>query len=465
MRATLAGLVAISLSIALGGCGQPDDIDQLSQAAKDSKKIAVNVTLNTAVTDAILAELGTHGQVKRSFVELQAVTMTALEDELPAIRALPYVELATPDAERSAAPIDTVGVTNFANGYSTWDLDAINVTEPGQGRVTSYTGAGVYVAVIDTGLVDSWRQVFPEERIATEYAASFQGGGAREVGGVGMQPNKWEHDQNSHGTHVTSTIIGYSLGGAPINGVAPLAKVIPIKVLNQNGSGFSSMVAAGILWAAQLKAGPLAAHPVVINMSLGGPYLDAIEQKAMDYAISQGVLIVAAAGNEGTWGMGYPGAYAPVISVAAAGWTGEWVGTPYWWYAVDVADPTSAEQFYITDFSSRARPGQDLDVAAPGSWIVGPYKINSSNVPTYYYLGGTSMASPHVAGVVALMAEKNPALTNAQAEAILQNTALALPAGCRDVTGPSGLVETFCWENDAPGAGLVLADAALAATP
>jgi hypothetical protein len=81
------------------------------------------------------------------------------------------------------------------------------------------------VAVLDTGLLDSWRQYFPEQRIATQYATAFSGGGG-EVGNVSTVPNQWEHDQNSHGTHVTSTILGYKLGTAARNGVAPLATVI-----------------------------------------------------------------------------------------------------------------------------------------------------------------------------------------------------------------------------------------------
>jgi subtilisin family serine protease len=64
---------------------------------------------------------------------------------------------------------------------------------------------------------------------------------------------------------------------------------------------------------------------VIINMSLGGSVLDAVEKAAIDYAISQGVIIVASAGNRGAAGMGYPGAYGPVISVAASGWIGEWL--------------------------------------------------------------------------------------------------------------------------------------------
>lgn len=438
-------------------------VSTVAAAAPTAKKIGINVVLNTDVTDTLLADLGTHGKVRDVVVEIKAVTLQAYETELPIIRALPYVAAAGPDQARNGSPIDTVAATDFTNGISTWDQDAINVTDFGIGRTLDYDGSGVYVAVLDTGLVDSWRQYFPQERIAAEYAISFGGGGG-EMGAVSDQPNKWEHDQNSHGTHVTSTILGYNRIGVPVNGVAPLAKVIPVKVLNQNGSGWSSVVARGITYVGDLKAGPLADSPVVINMSLGGSELDAMEKAAIDYAISQGVIIVASAGNEGEAGMGYPGAYAPVISVAASGWVGEWVGGRTWWKDADVADPTNPADFYITDFSSRQLAGQDLDVAAPGSWAVGPYQVNSGQI-SFYFLGGTSMSSPHVAGIVALMAQKDPSLVASDAETILESSAIALPAGCRDITGPSGAVEHLCWEANATGAGLVTADAALAAMP
>jgi subtilisin family serine protease len=434
--------------------------------ASQDKMIGVNVVLKTDITNAILAELGRFGSVRDVVPVLDAVTMRARASELGSIQALPFVASASPDAERTGAPVDTVAAENFTNGLSTWNLDAINVTDFGfNNRQVLQDGTGVYVAVVDTGLLDSWRQYFPQERIAVEYAIAFGGGGG-EVGNVSSQPNKWEHDQNSHGTHVTSTILGYSLGGTPVNGVAPMATVIPVKVLNQNGSGWSSVVARGIVYVADLKAGPLAGSPVVINMSLGGPTLDAMEQAAIDYAISKGVIIVASAGNEGTAGMGYPGAYEPVISVAASGWTGEWMppGNGSWWRNRDVPDPTNPADFYITDFSSRKLAGQDLDVAAPGSWVVGPYQTNSGQT-SYYFLGGTSMASPHVAGIVALMAQKDPALTASDAETILEESAIPLKPGCREVHTSSGATVEYCWGADATGAGLVNADAALSLTP
>ena len=433
-------------------------------AASGSGTIGINVLLNTKVSDKILTDLGSRGTVLDVMTELNALTMRIKAGKLAAIQALPYVAAANPDAVRKGAPIDAVAAADFNDGLSTWNLDAINVTDYDvDTRTVDYNGAGVYVAVLDTGLLDSWRRYFPEERIAEDYARCFGGGGG-EAGAVSEQPNKWEHDQNSHGTHVASTILGFNRSGTAINGVAPMATVIPVKVLNQNGSGWSSVIARGITYVADLKAGPLADSPVVINMSLGGSGLDAVEKAAIDYAIAKGVIIVASAGNEGALGMGYPGAYAPVISVAAAGWTGEWTAAN-WWHTLDVADPTNAADYYITDFSSRQLTGQDLDVAAPGSWIVGPYQNNSGKT-SYYYLGGTSMASPHVAGIVALMAQKDNELTAAQAESILEGSALPLPAGSRQVMNPNtGEYETISWGDDAAGAGLARADTALAAIP
>ena len=367
------------------------------------------------------------------------------------IQALSFVDGANPDAERNAPPIDAVSVDDFADGLSTWNLDAINVTDFGSNiRQVAQDGTDVIIGILDTGLLDSWRQYFPQERILVQYAKSFAGGGAGGTN-VSEQPNKWEHDQDSHGTHVTSTILGYSLNGAPVNGVAPMAQIIPVKVLNQNGSGWSSVIARGITYIADLKETVYADKPVIINMSLGGPALDVLEKAAIDYAISKGVIVVASAGNNGDKGMGYPGAYAPVISVAAAGATFEFT-TPTWWWEFNIPESlTQAEYstyFYIPDWSSRELSGQDLDVTAPGVWIVGPYQLQSGKT-SYYYLSGTSMAAPHVTGIVALMAQKKHALTAAEAEANLESAAISFGS----------------YGSSVEGAGFITADAALGTLP
>ena len=416
---------------------------QANQPAKNQLKTGmadINILLNRPLTEEILQELGKYGAVKDLLPEIQALTMKVKGENLSAIQKLSYVDTANPDAVRYGAPIDGVAATDFSEGINTWNLDAVNVTDLGQSRTIEQDATGVFVGVLDTGLLDSWRMYFPEERIASQYAKSFGGGGG-ENGNVSEQPNKWEHDQNSHGTHVTSSIIGFNLRGTAINGVAPKATIIPIKVLNQNGSGTSSVVARGIMYMAELKEGPLKDSPVVVNMSLGGPVLDAIEKAAIDYAISKGVIIVASAGNSGMAGMGYPGAYEPVISVASAGLVDEFT-VRGWWNALDVSEPTDPAEFYVSDFSSRAKPGQDLDVIAPGSNVVGPFQVNSGQL-SYYYLSGTSMASPHVAGIVALMAQQKPSLKAGEVELILESAAIPMATP------------------EEAGAGFITADAAL----
>ncbi len=328
---------------------------------------------------------------------------------------------------------------------------------------------------------------------------------------------------STHGTHVTSTIIGYNyqapadaISGYPlpplyIQGIAPDATIIPVKVLADYHIGKSQTdeinypdqafvmgtdraVAAGIVYATNLKIAGYS--PMVITMSLGGPTPATVLENAINYAISNDVKVVVAAGNEGDAGMSYPGAYSQVISVGSCGWKYEWFKPSFsppptryrlWWlqdttYGFnDIPEPTPATQVYISDFSSRQKDGQELDVVAPGSWVRGPYPgtpgyahlpwwsngisaIIGRNPGHFYYLGGTSMATPHVASVIAQILEKNPALTQTQIETKLKATALPIPPGSMsvyDIDPPEGFI-TVTWGADATGAGLVQAKAAIA---
>jgi subtilisin family serine protease len=158
----------------------------------------------------------------------------------------------------------------------------------------------------------------------------------------------------------------------------------------------------------------------------------------------------------------------------------------------DVADPADAGEVYVTDWSSRENdsrvPGfdQELDVLAPGSWVRGPYPgtpgynhlpwwapgrgwiVAPPNLVNFYYLGGTSMATPHISAVVALMLQKNPSLTQSEVEYILKSTALPILPGSMVVFdyGPYGWTwYTMEWDETATGKGLIQADKAIEAVP
>ena len=476
-------VLSIAGLLALGACAEdatePDLREPASPSLADAKSsgpVGINVVLKARATQKQIASLNAIGRVKSTLPEINGLTLQARADQLRKVRALPFVKAAAIDQEvHIPPPTDLVPVEDFTGGFSTWDQDAVNATlQPlSSARDVTQTGEGVYVGVLDSGLLSTWPQYFPQERIAEEYAATVVGGGAADRGRVNiLRGEQWANDVCAHGTHVTSTILGYNFPGATFQGTAQKATVIPVRFKAQHSSNtrpfgcswFSSMSAAGLIYYGVLKRDELGSAPLVVNNSWGGGD-DPLVEAAVNFALAQGVLIVASAGNAGEAGMGYPGAYAQVISAAASGWIREWA-TPTWWFGLDVPEPTAAGDFYITDFSSRELTGQDLDVAAPGSWVVGPFQLQRGRAD-WFFLGGTSMAAPHVTGAVALMLEENPSLTQAQAETILESSAVPLGAGCRSViTVPGGTTpEEVCWGADATGSGLLDAKAAVAATP
>jgi subtilisin family serine protease len=457
-------------------------------AQAQNQMIGINVLLNQPVTNSILQDLGRHGQVLDVLPQINGVTLRARSSKLSIIQSLSYVTGANADTEGYAE-------SDLSSGTNYWNLDAVNVTDFGvtPPRVVDYDGNGVYVGVIDSGLPFNWRVYFPEERIAVEHARSFAGGGGN-PGTVSSQPETWERDTLGHGIAVTSVILGfsYNLSDPPLpatfNGVAPKATIIPVKIVEERGFYWGSRLTRAFLYLSDLKInGQLGNSPLVINMSLGGPGDDVLMSAALDYAIAHGVVVVAGAGNAADAGMTFPARYAPVISAGATGWLGEFPSddpTRIEWLLNDVAE-SDPSQHFIATFSSWELPGQDLDVLAPGFGppVAGPLGGGGIGQMDYFLPGGTSLASPHVAGIAALMLQKNPGLTAPQIEEILENTAFPLPPGCRNVTLPglgpghwfsfrwTDLANLFlfdaviCWDASPAGHGLVQADAALAATP
>lgn len=225
------------------------------------------------------------------------------------------------------------------------------------------TGRGVTVAVVDTGIA------------CEDYGPFVKGTDFNKTDCVGgwnfVDSNEHANDDQGHGTHVAGTIAQSTNNAYGAAGVAFHARLMPVKVLNENGWGTTADVADGIRWAADNGA-------QVINLSLGGPRNSAILQRAIDHAISRGTVVVAAAGNTGGR-VQYPGASDGVIGVSAT-------------------DSTDK----IAGFSSR---GEGVDMAAPGVGVVQQTickkgREKCEHFPAY---SGTSMASPHVAGAAALV--------------------------------------------------------------
>ncbi len=394
---------------------------------------------------------------------------------------------------------------DFVSGSVAFDQDMID-TEQIPHPQSRWYGRGVVVAVLDTGLLPNWNYFFPKNRILTEFAIGF----AENLSTGEITTVPWDNARVGHGTHVTSTVIGYNYRGTPITGVAPLAKIIPVNVLSfydNSGTaawGTSGMVAAGIDYITSLvESGVFERGKVVINMSLGSSAPAPDIEAAVNRAINTGVIVVASAGNRGNSGMGYPGGYPQVISAGWGGWTGQWFpisgsmeNRDFWLADVpeDLMTPAAASasfgshsgtQAYVAFGSSRELAGQDLDVIAPGSWVVGPYwtptwgPLPSDPSLCYGYVSGTSMASPHVAGTAALLAEKRGAkLTQSEMEFLIESTASLSPltyansAGWPGATlpfmtiyvnvGPTGYYWTQ-WGTNAVGKGFLQTDAAVAA--
>jgi serine protease len=337
----------------------------------------------TALDAADAVQVGAVPRLRVVVVHVAPAHRTAALRALRRSRAVRYAE----PLRRLQALADVVPDPGRAQQ---WGLDAI-----GADAAWAVTrGAGVVVAVVDTGVApapDLDGRLLPGWNVLTR---------SEDAG-----------DDNGHGTHVAGTVAEVGGNGLAESGVAPEASILPVKVLDSTGAGSDADVAAGIVWAADHGAR-------IINLSLGGSQPSTVLADGVAYARTRGVLIVAAAGNDGG-AVGVPARLAGVIAVGAVDST-------------RVRAPFSAG-------------GRALDLVAPGVDIlqqtldgVGGYADRSWS--------GTSMASPQVAGVAALALAAGRAKTAAGLARLLTRTALDLGVPGRD---------------PAYGAGLVRADAAL----
>ena len=305
------------------------------------------------------------------------------------------------------------------------------------------TGDGIVVAVIDTGST-------PHSELVGQYVAGYDfitdPATARDSDGRDGNPNDegdWDDKYASswHGTHVSGTVAAATNNNAGVAGVAFDAQVQPVRVLGTGGGTFED-VADGIVWASggTVPGVPANATPAeVINLSLGGGGACSVAmQDAVDIAVDNGSIVVVAAGNAGSDAAGFqPASCNGVIAVSATGPAGNLASYSNFGLVVDVAAPGgSGADPAANNVLSTLNTGTTVQLAESYAWYA-----------------GTSMASPHVAGVAALMQSVAPdPLTPAEAKEILENTAYAANGrvpGC-DTT------ETAC------GAGIIDAPSAVA---
>jgi hypothetical protein len=267
-------------------------------------------------------------------------------------------------------PIRTLATPVTQSPVPSWGLDRIDAVDDrldDSYRFVS-TGAGVRVYVIDTGVRSDHGDL--AGRVIPGWSAIDDGRGSE--------------DCNGHGTHVAGTVAGSSYG------VAKSARIVAVRVLDCNGAGFASSVVSGISWVIANHPG----GPAVINLSVGGPANSAVDRAVAD-ATARGIVVVAAAGNDGGDACGVsPARAASAITTGAT--TSRDVRATY------------------SNF------GSCVDLFAPGSGITSAWHTGSGASAT---LSGTSMAAPHVAGIAARLLEADPGAGPSAVTALLTGSA------------------------------------------
>ena len=325
---------------------------------------------------------------------------TSVETAAQQLSSVAGVQYAEPNRYR-----ETYVIPNDPGFASQWGLNKINAPAAWD-RTTG--SPNIVVAVIDTGidldhpelaplLVPGFDMVDlganPTPPPGFRFEGDFQG------------RDNVPQDEVGHGTHVAGTIACLSNNGSGVAGVTWQCRLMPVKVLTRivnianssdvRGTGSAADIAAGIRWAVDNGAR-------VLNLSLGGSTDTQVERDAIAYAIAHGAVVCAAMGNGGLAGpISFPAAYPGVVAVGA----------------IDTADHRA----------SFSQVGPHIDIAAPGVGILSTVWNDGTTT-----MSGTSMASPHVAGVAALVLSCNGSLTGAQVADILRQTARPLRDNAAD---------------------------------
>jgi len=338
----VAAVLLLLISVTGVSAASPSDDDNRVNFAPDEILVKFNPGVISSEAAQIHRQHG--GQVKETMpaigVQVVSIARGQASEKIRAYSADPRVAYAEPNFIAQA-----VGNPDDAYFDKQWGM--IKVEAPQAWEVT--TGSiDVNIAILDTGID------LGHPDLASKVKASINFTGSATA-----------TDYYGHGTHVAGIAAASTNNGIGVAGLGYNSTLMNVKVLGDDGSGYYSWIAQGVTWAADNGA-------EVINLSLGGSSPSLTLESAVNYAWGKGVVVVAAAGNSGSSAPFYPAYYTNSVAVAAT----------------DASDS-------LPSWSNR---GDWVDVAAPGVSIYSTLKDNG-----YGYKTGTSMASPHTAGLAALL--------------------------------------------------------------